>query len=224
MKIKHLTILAGLCLLQLVTGMIDAQTWHNLITNSENRQVTTFNGKWKYIVDTYESGYYDYRRQVRDQQAWQNTAEALYLAHKAANKGERVEYDFVKDRIGFRTLAVKGREILVNGKPVFLRGISIHEENPLRGGRAYSAKDARVLLEWARELGCNYVRLAHYPHNENMVRHADELGIMVWSEFPVYWTIQWENQETYNNAENQLLEMITRDKKQGFSNYLVYCK
>lgn len=57
-----------------------------------------------------------------------------------------------------------------------------------------------------------------------MVRHADELGIMVWSEFPVYWTIQWENQETYNNAENQLLEMITRDKKQGFSNYLVYCK
>lgn len=96
MKIKATTILAGLCLLQSAMGLIYAQTWQNLITNIENRQVTTLNGMWKYIVDPYESGYYDYRRQVRDQQSWQNTAEALYLAHKPAHKGERVEYDFDK--------------------------------------------------------------------------------------------------------------------------------
>ena len=87
MKIKATTILAGLCLLQSAMGLIYAQTWQNLITNIENRQVTTLNGMWKYIVDPYESGYYDYRRQVRDQQSWQNTAEALYLAHKPAHKG-----------------------------------------------------------------------------------------------------------------------------------------
>ena len=82
---------------------------------------------------------------------------------------------------------------MLNGRPVFLRGISIHEENPLRGGRAWSEDDARLLLGWAKELGCNFVRLAHYPHNEHMARLADEMGIMVWEEIPVYWTIQWTN-------------------------------
>lgn len=123
--------------------------------------------------------------------------------------------NLLSDKIGFRTLQAKGTDILVNGKPVFLRGICIHEENGIRGGRAYSIEDARMLLGWAKELGCNFVRLAHYPHNENMARVADELGIMVWSEVPVYWTIQWKNPDTYTNAHNQLTDMITRDKNRA---------
>ena len=123
--------------------------------------------------------------------------------------------NILTDKIGFRTLKTQGKEILVNGKPVFLRGISIHEENGIRGGRAYSKEDARMLLGWAKELGCNFVRLAHYPHNENMALVADELGIMAWSEVPVYWTIQWQNPDTYNNAHNQLTDMITRDKNRA---------
>ena len=119
--------------------------------------------------------------------------------------------DRLTDRIGFRTITVKGRDILLNGKPVFLRGICIHEENPLRGGRAFCKEDAAMLLGWAKELGCNYVRLAHYPHNEHMVRLADEMGIMVWAEIPVYWTVFFDNEETYLNAENQLKELIRRD-------------
>jgi len=80
----------------------------------------------------------------------------------------------------------------------------IHEEAPFRGGRAFSNEDAKTLLGWAKELGCNFVRLAHYPHNEAMIREADRLGIMVWSEIPVYWTILWENTSTLENARNQL--------------------
>jgi beta-glucuronidase len=121
----------------------------------------------------------------------------------------------VSDRIGFRTIATRGEDILLNGKPVFLRGVSIHEENPLRGGRAYSMDDATLLLTWAKELGCNYVRLAHYPHNENMVRLADEMGILVWEENPVYWTIQWSNKETFANAAHQLSDEIFRDKNRA---------
>ncbi|WP_010664730.1 glycoside hydrolase family 2 protein [Marinilabilia salmonicolor] len=123
--------------------------------------------------------------------------------------------NLVSERIGFRTLLVQGSDILLNDESVFLRGISIHEENGMRGGRAYSEEDARMLLGWAKELGCNFVRLAHYPHNENMTRVADEMGIMVWSEVPVYWTIQWQNEATYENAENQLTSMITRDKNRA---------
>ena len=119
------------------------------------------------------------------------------------------------DRIGFRTVETKGADILLNGRPVFLRGISIHGESPLRGGRAFGEDDARQLLTWAKELGCNFVRLAHYPHDEQMTRLADEMGIMVWSEIPVYWTVLWDNAATFENARNQLTENITRDRNRA---------
>ena len=73
----------------------------------------------------------------------------------------------------------------------------------MRSGRAWSEDDAPILLGWAKELACNFVRLAHYPHNETMMRIADQMGVMVWEEVPVYWTIQWENPNTLRNAENQ---------------------
>jgi beta-glucuronidase len=125
------------------------------------------------------------------------------------------ETDRIRDQIGFRSIETKGTEILLNGRPIFLRGICIHEEAPFRGGRAYSREDAITLLGWAKELGANFVRLAHYPHNEFMIREADRLGIMVWSEIPVYWTILWENAATLENARNQLSEMIGRDKNRA---------
>ena len=121
----------------------------------------------------------------------------------------------VNDRIGFRTISVEDDNIILNGESVFLRGISLHEESPKDGGRAWSEEDARTLLTWARELGCNFVRLAHYPHNETMVRMADKMGLLVWSEIPVYWTILFERENVYAKAEKQLEEMINRDKNRA---------
>jgi len=121
----------------------------------------------------------------------------------------------LSSKYAFRSIETKGTDILLNGRPIFLRGVCIHEEAPIRGGRANSREDAQMLLGWAKELGANFVRLAHYPHNEHMIREADRLGIMVWSEVPVYWTIQWENPDTIDNARNQLSEMITRDKNRA---------
>ncbi|KAA6300109.1 MAG: hypothetical protein EZS26_003748, partial [Candidatus Ordinivivax streblomastigis] len=118
----------------------------------------------------------------------------------------------INDKIGFRQIETAGKEIRLNGKKTFLRGICIHEEAPFRQGRAWSPDDAKVLLGWAKELGCNFVRLAHYPHNEYIVREAERLGLMVWSEIPVYWTIHWGNPDTYTNAQKQLNDMIDRDK------------
>lgn len=125
------------------------------------------------------------------------------------------ESDRVEDRIGFRTIEASGSRLLLNGKPVHLRGASIHAEAPFRSGRVFSEADARTLLHWARELGCNFVRLPHYPHDEVMTRVADEMGLLVWAEIPVYWTIEWENPETLHNAQQQLADMISRDKNRA---------
>lgn len=119
--------------------------------------------------------------------------------------------DSTTDQIGFRTIETLGTDILLNGEKIFLRGICMHEENPLTGRRITTASEGRMMLDWAKELNANFVRLAHYPHNEDMARLADQMGILLWEEIPVYWTIQWDNPQTLALAQQQLTEMIARD-------------
>ncbi len=118
--------------------------------------------------------------------------------------------DTVTDRVGFRDIRVEGREILLNGKPLFLRGISCHEDSFVNG-KAVTREEAVQAISDAKEMGCNFMRLAHYPHNEQMAKLADEMGILLWEEIPVYWAIRFRRAATYKDAENQLLELITRD-------------
>lgn len=117
----------------------------------------------------------------------------------------------INDRIGFRTIETQGKKILLNGKPIFLRGVCVHEETAYANRRCTNAADADTLLAWAKDLGCNFLRLAHYPHNEHAIREAEKSGFLVWEELPCYWTIDWTNPETYSNALCQLTEMIHRD-------------
>ncbi len=122
------------------------------------------------------------------------------------------ETDAVSDEIGFRSIETKGGEIFLNNKPVFIKAVNIHEENPLRKSRAFSLDEARLLLNSAKELGCNLVRLAHYPHNENMVRQAEKMGLMVWDELPIYQNIKFSDTLMPKKMEIMLNEMIRRDK------------
>ena len=124
----------------------------------------------------------------------------------------RAGSDSIDELMGFRTVEVRGTEILLNGKPIFLRGVSVHAEAPYRTGRAYSDKDAETLLGWAKELGCNFVRLAHYPHDETMLRAADRMGLLVWSENPVYWALEFDNPKVLAKAEQQLDEEINTSR------------
>lgn len=123
--------------------------------------------------------------------------------------------DKVTDEIGFRTIETRGTQILLNGSPIFLRGISLHDEAPFRSGRAFSEEDDRTLLTWAKELGCNFVRLAHYPHNEDTLRLADKMGLLIWEEVPVYWEMQWQDPATLDNAKAQLRDAVARDQNRA---------
>lgn len=147
---------------------------------------------------------------VPEAQLWSPGTPKLYAVQISSGS------DKLADNIGLRTITTQGKQLLLNGKPIFLRGISVHEEYSADGGgRVSNAKEAQTLLGWAKELNANFVRLAHYPHNEDMVRLADQMGLLVWSEIPVYWTINWKNEATYQNAEAQLAAMIERDKNRA---------
>ncbi len=96
--------------------------------------------------------------------------------------------------------------------PSLLKRVNIHEERPVKSARANSEEDARILLSWAKELGCNLVRLAHYPHNEHMVRLAEKMGLMVWDEIPVYQHIEFSSPVMPQKLKTMLGEMISRDR------------
>ena len=147
----------------------------------------------------------------RSLKRWSPEAPTLYETRIEAGG------DVLMDRIGFRTIEVRGEDLLLNGKPIFLRGISMHEEelgrNPVR---AITPAAARALLaEIKQGLNGNFVRVAHYPHSEVMTRTADELGLLVWSEVPVYWRVNWTNPETLESARAALRENIVRDRNRA---------
>jgi len=154
---------------------------------------------------TQGDGRADFSFHLQDLEQWSPQHPRLYRVIFSAGA------DRLTDDVGFRTVAVRGDQILLNGRPIFLRGVSIQNEAPYRSGRAWSEKDAETLLGWAKELDCNYVRLVHFPHDERETRLADRLGLLVWSEIPVYWDIDWTNPHALEVAEQQLHEMIRRD-------------
>jgi len=145
-------------------------------------------------------------RNVKQLQRWSPESPKLYSVRVSTAE------DVVNEMIGFRNLAVRGTEIYLNDKPVFLKSISFHEEIPQRKGRAFSEADAMMLLSEAKALGCNMIRLAHYPQNEYTVRAAEKMGFLLWEETPIWQGIDFENQETRKKAGTMVKEMVMRDK------------
>jgi beta-glucuronidase len=125
---------------------------------------------------------------------------------------------------GFRNIAVKDAKIFVNGKQVFLLGFNRHEDSP-RTGMAVDLKQVREDLTQMKKLGCNYVRLCHYPHHPGELDLCDELGLFVLAENAMNeWghidhpapnpSIPLEPKDAplvIGNAKRTLTKMITRD-------------
>jgi beta-glucuronidase len=124
------------------------------------------------------------------------------------------EDNTVRDRIGFREIKTRGQEILLNGKTLFLKGVSVHEDHVLLG-KTTTAEIIRATIRDVKEMNGNYLRLAHYPHDRRFARIADEEGVLLWEEIPVYWAIAFGNKNTYRDAENQLAELILRDRNRA---------
>ena len=130
------------------------------------------------------------------------------LYHVVLKAGE----DALTDEMGFRTIEASGSRILLNGKPIVLNGACVHGEAPFTAGRANNDAQVATLLGWAKDLNANFLRLAHYPHDEHMTRMADKMGILLWSEVPVYWAVQFDKEDVFAKSQQQLHEEIRRDR------------
>ncbi len=137
---------------------------------------------------------------------WSPSAPTLYQV-KISSPDDQIE-----EEIGFRNVWVKGEDVYLNGQSIFLKSISFHEEIPQRRGRAFSQADAAMLLSEAKALGCNMIRLAHYPQNEHIVRMAEKMGFLLWEEIPVWQGIDFDNEATEEKATKMMREMVARDK------------
>lgn len=161
---------------------------------------------------------------VEGAQPWSPESPALYTAQVQLMAGSR-ELDNITTRFGFRRVETKDARILLNGKPVYLRGFNRHEDTPTRG-MAKDVEMARADLTNMKQMGANFVRLAHYPHDPSTLDLCDELGLLVKTENAMNgWAwpadhpapnpgFDWDPQHVpviLENSRRSIREMVHRD-------------
>ncbi len=115
--------------------------------------------------------------------------------------------------VGIRTIAVEGDQLLLNGKPIFLRGFGRHEDFPAVG-RGYLASVVVKDYELMKWIGANSYRTSHYPYSEQMMDMADRLGILVIDETPAV-GLFFDPADLARRQEvwkQEIRELIDRDK------------
>jgi hypothetical protein len=121
--------------------------------------------------------------ELRDPRLWSPEEPNLYVL--TANIKSGTAEDSWSCSTGFREIRTEGREFRLNGKRLVLNGVCRHDMWKDEGftlSRQQQDQDMRMI----KMLGCNFIRLVHYPHDRRIVELANELGLLV-SEEPGYW-------------------------------------
>lgn len=119
-------------------------------------------------------------------------------------------YEVIEDEIGYREIRTEGTQILLNGESIQLYGVAVHSEFP-GTGRTATPEGIEQMVAKARELGCNFLRCAHYPYADIFARAMDRMGMLWWEEVPVYWLPHVHEEPQKSLALGMLKEMIVRD-------------
>lgn len=140
-----------------------------------------------------------------DAEPWSHESPRLYELTAVLLDGEEIVDDLI-DRIGFRTVEVRGKKLLLSGEPIRLRGYNRHEDHH-NFGCAIPLEAMVQDLNLIRDLGCNFVRTCHYPNDMRFLDLCDELGIYVWEESHAR-TVDMEHPKFREQIEASTREMV----------------
>ncbi len=159
----------------------------------------------KFRADPGESMYSFDFPSVQNPDLWSPDTPVLYTVSVLINAGKERE-DRLTDRIGYRWFHFEENgPFYLNGKRLLLRGTHRHEEHAGTGAAMSNAMHRRD-MEMIRELGANFVRLAHYPQDPEVYKACDELGLLVWDELP--WCRGGMGEETWQQNTMAMLEAM----------------
>lgn len=173
-----------------------------LVTSFEN-STTIAAGQHKEIKILSES--------IRNPQLWSPSVPYLYKVVSSLIVDGKV-LDEVENHLGFRWFSFSADNgFFLNGEKLVLRGTNRHQD--MKGkADALTLSDHRRDMQLIKDMGCNFLRLAHYPQSAYVLNLADELGLIVWEEIPVV-NFVTRHEEFIANSQSMLHEMIS----QGFN-------
>jgi beta-galactosidase len=147
--------------------------------------------------------------EIKNPQLWDINAPNLYTVSVSLLDNGKVT-DKIEDKVGFRWFEFKENgPFYLNGKRVLIRGTHRHEEHAGLGA-AMSNEQHRKDMESIKEMGANFVRLAHYPQDPEIYKACDELGLLVWDELP--WCRGGLGNDVWQTTTKKLLsEMINQN-------------
>lgn len=129
---------------------------------------------------------------------------------KTGRRGKEVVVDCRKTTVGLREIVFRGKELLINGKQTFLRGVNRHQEYPYIGyalPRNAQWRDAVKI----KEAGFDMVRLSHYPHSPEFMEACNRLGLLVLDAIPG-WQYFTEDPAFQAQVIQTARDMIRRDR------------
>lgn len=150
---------------------IDAELCGNILENKMSQKITVEKSSEKYFV---------FDNEFKGVKTWSGKEPNLYMLNMNLCV-DGVAVDDLIERVGFRTVEVKGKYIYVNGERVLLKGCNRHEDYAVEGC-AVSFQHIIQDMDLMQDMGVNALRTCHYPNDERMLDLCDERGIMVWEE------------------------------------------
>ncbi len=154
---------------------------------------------------------------VKKARLWQPGKAYLYTLEVSCNDGD----DVYRLPVGIRTVKVKGKKFLINGKEFYFQGFGKHEDMDIKGkglDEVLIVKDFN-LMQW---IGANSFRTSHYPYSEELMNYADEQGMVVIDETPAVGLYMFKRQQDKFTKEflsgleghhcDMVRDLIARDK------------
>ncbi|MBO5440321.1 MAG: hypothetical protein J6A53_06690 [Clostridia bacterium] len=188
----------------------DAKYTVTVNTKNEIGKLSVSLSYGKEIIDTYECKIGErVERQINNVHLWSPDFPNLYnLTVNIIYENEII--DTYSEDVGFREFKCDTQKFYLNGKPIFLNGVCKHE---MCGDSGHTVKKEQIEndLMLIKEMGCNFVRLVHYPHNKAVLELCDKIGLMCCEE-PGLWQSDTSNPQVVNDCLEVLKRTVIRDR------------